>query len=321
MQISYADESWGANYWFSPVIEAHLSLNQRLDWFYELLSKLKKEYPDQKEFKAHYVIDLMARMDSSTRETVWKTLQDVIIIIQDPRELAKEMGLFILPDGSLKFEYKGNDFIVKKGSPEFDKLNRFLQGEVSKSILLYSPLAKIDSLIGRLSLIPLKKDLFTPDNILSLIKKKDSRKRVMSVVKLGVRLCSAFYDVIDPDVKREVLEQIRQYESAGLVTFSDFARNLLMKAISSTRYFDEGHKLSVDIIRECFDVIYENLKYYSGEEFTKGDVNELDSKEVIELQATDWACGIARVIYEKEGLEGLKRKFRCIIFSGGIVQK
>ena len=37
------------------------------------------------------------------------------------------------------------------------------------------------------------------------------------------------------------------------------------------------------------------------------------------MQAVDWASGIARNIYENEGLEGLREKFSCIIFNGKII--
>ena len=321
MLATFADESWKSNFWAEHIVLAHINLNQNLDWFYELLSTLTRENPELKEFKSHVVIELMNKLDADTRKRIWQKIQDTIIIVQDPKEYARDSGLSILPDGSLKFRYEGKEFVISKNDKNYKPLNEMLQKKLSQMILMESPITKISFSLGEIPLLGPRTDFFSPEHMLSLIDKKDSKKEVMGVIKLAARLCSAFIEVIDPQTAKRILEQFYSYESDFLFLLPQFHKEMLKQAVSSDRFFDEGHKQSTDIIKQCFDTIEETLTYDEDgiETFSCGQVSELDSKQSIQIQACDWASGIARNIYEKEGLRGLKERFSCVIFNGKII--
>jgi hypothetical protein len=321
MLATFADESWQSNFWAEHIVLAHINLKQNLDWFYELLSKLRRENPELEEFKSHMVINLMNKLDADTRKRIWQKIQDTIIIVQDPKEYIRESGLSILPDGSFKFRYEGKELLVERHDKHFKHLNEMLQKELSRLILIESPITKIGFSLSEIPLLHPRGNFFSPEQILSLIGKKDSKKEVMGVIKLAARLCSAFIEVIDPRTRKRILEQFYSYESHFLFLLPHYHKEMLKQAVSSDRFFDKGHQQSTDIIKQCFDAIEESLTYGEDgiETFRYGRVSELDSKESIQIQACDWASGIARNIYEREGLKGLKERFNCVIFNGKII--
>ena len=120
---------------------------------------------------------------------------------------------------------------------------------------------------------------------------------------------------------KRILEQFYVYEADFLFMVPKYHQEMLKQAISSDRFFDQGHPQSTAIIKGCFDAIEESLDYSEKglEAFNRGRVEELDSKESIHIQACDWASGIARNIYEFEGLKGLKERFSCVVFNSKIV--
>jgi len=321
MRATFADESWRSNFWAEHIVLAHINFNQDLDWFFELLSKLKNENPELEEFKSHMVIELMNKLDAETRKRIWQKIQDTIIIVQDPKEYIKDSGFSILPDGNLRFYYERKELLIDRNDKHFKHVNELLQKQLSKLILIESPITKISFSLSEMPLFRPRADFFSPEHILSLIDKKDSKKEVMGVIKLAARLCSAFIEVIDPQTRKRILEQFYSYESYFLFLLPHYHKEMLKQAISSDRFFDKGYQLSTDIIKQCFDAIEQTLRYEEDdiETFLCGQVSELDSKQSIQIQACDWASGIARNIYEKEGLKGLKDRFSCVIFNGKIV--
>lgn len=321
MRATFADESWKKNFWFEHIVLAHINLSQELDWFYQLLFNLRQDNPDVKEFKAYKVIELMSKLDINTRKKIWKSLQDTIIVVQDPKDYMKSTGIEVLQDGSFRFRYKDSDLTIDRSHGDYKPLNEQLQKQLCKLILIDSPISKICFSLNELPGIYPRNEFFTPENILSLINKKDSKKEVMGTIKLAARLCSAFYELIDPQTQRRILEQLYQYESDFFFFLPDYHQKILKQSISSNRFFDKGHKMSIDIIKKCFEIIGNNLEYdkENTDSLYYGEVEELDSKDNIMLQASDWASGIAYSIYEQKGLKGLKEKFSCIIFNGEII--
>lgn len=321
MEASFADESWESNFWFEHIILAHINHSQNLDWFFELFSILRREHPELKEFKAHTAIEIMSRLDLNARKRIWQKLKDAIIVVQEPKAYAKAAGVFILPDGSLNFRFEGKDFLVPPGHKDFKPLNELLQKTLSKWMLFDSPISRIGFSLSEIPLLHPKADYFSPDNILALIGKKDSRKEVMGVVKLAAKLCSAFIDVLDDNARKRIIEQFYEYGGDFLLAVPQYHQDLLKRAISSDRFFDTGHAASTAIIKSCFDAIDESLTYPgdSPSISARGKVGELDFKESVYIQACDWAGGIARSIYDREGIKGLKEKFKCVIFNGDIV--
>ncbi|GEM_PF-5822310 len=291
METSFADETWDTNTWFEHIILAHININQNLDWFYELLSILRRERPELKEFKAHLAIELMARLDQETRKRIWHRIQDAIIVVQEPKEYAKAAGVLILPDGGLNFRFEGKDLPIPRSHKDFKPMSELLQRNLSKWMLADSPISKIGFSLSEIPLLRSKSDFFSPENVLSLIGKKDSRKEVMGVVKLAAKLCSAFFDLLDDNAKKRIIEHLHEYQAFFFDLLPQYHQDVLKQAISNNRFFDTGHKASTDIIRYCFDAIEESLAFPGPPPINpvRGTVGELDSKENIYIQACDWA--------------------------------
>lgn len=322
MKGTYADESWHGNLWDVHVVLAHINFNQDLDWFFQLLYNLKRNQPNVKEFKASSAIELLEQVDIKIKELIWKTLQDSIIVVQDPKEYMKESGVNLLKDGSLQFIYKDYNYVLDKGHKEFAQFNEILQRHLAKIILNSSPVANINFSIGELPILPRKVNFFSPENILELIdRKNDSRSEIIATIKLSARLCSAFFDLIDPASKRRVIEQSFEFGSDFLVGISEFHRRLLRQAIKNNRFFDKGNTPSVRIISQCFERIGDCLEppIENDKRPIAGKVEEFDSKESIMVQACDFAAGIARKIYESQSLKGLRERFRYVIFNGSFL--
>jgi hypothetical protein len=321
MASTFADESWGKNFWFEHIILAHIDINQDLDWYSTLYFYLQKKEPQFNEFKAYKVIDLLSKLDNKIQNKIWKSFQDVIIVILDPKEYIKMLRIEVLSNGDFKMKYEGKEIIVNKGDSLYSFLNTKLQKFLARWILEDSPLLETEFSISKVSLLSPKDNFFTVENILSLINRKDSKKEVMGVIKLASRLFSAFFELIDPDTKRRIVEQLFQYESDFIWAVPVYHRALLKKSISSDRFFHEGDRQSISVIRKCFDNIEKKVSYYSDNIIVpKGIVEELGFKEDVRMQAVDWASGIARNIYENEELQGLRKKFSYIILNGKIIK-
>jgi len=260
-------------------------------------------------------------LDPDTRKRIWQKIQDAIIVVQEPKEYARKAGVIILPDGGLIFRFEGKDFLIALNNKNFKPVSEFIQRNLSKLMLIDSPITKISLSLSEIPLSNSKADFFSPENILSKIDKKDSRKEVMGVVKLAAKLCSAFIDMLDENVIKRIIRQFHTYKADFLFMVPKYHQDLLKLAISNDRFFDQGHAQSTAIIKSCFDAIEESLDYYNEgvDTIHRGRVEDLDSKENIYIQACDWAGGIARNIYKKEGIKGLKERFRCVIFNGNVI--
>jgi len=321
MKATFVDESFRkSDFWFIPIIVAQINFNQVLDWFYELLFKLKQIYPDAEKLKANKAIELLYKLDIRTQNKIWNSLQDTIIAIADPIEYIKKLGIEVLPNADFKIRYKGRGMLINRDHESYSFLNSKLQKYLAKLILKDSPLLEINFSLNNISLLPPIENFFTIENFLSLIDKNDSRKEIMGTVKLTARMCSTFFDLIDPEEKRRTMEQLFQYESDFIWAVPEYHRELLRKSISTHRFFHEGHSPSVSIIKKCFDNIETKLNYHTDDIIIpKGIVAELHFKDNIEMWAVDWASGIARNIYENEDIEGLRRRFKYIILNGKII--
>lgn len=322
-KATFVDESFRkSNFWFIPIIVAQINFSQHLDWFYQLLFKLRQIYPPAEKLKANKAIELLYKLDIRTQNKIWNSLQDTIIVIVEPKEYIKKLGIEVLPNGAFKFRYERKEMLIERDDEAYSYLNTMLQKNLSKWILQDSPLLNINFSLSEISLLSPKENFFTIENFLSLINKKDdSRKEVMGTIKLVARMCSTFFDIIDPEEKRRTMEQLFQYESDFMWAVPEYHRELLRKSISTHRFFHEGHSPSVSIIKECFDNIATKLSYHTDDIIIpKGIVVELPFKDNIEMWAVDWASGIARNIYENEDIEGLTRKFKYIVLNGKIIE-
>ena len=321
VKSTFVDESFRrGDFWFIPLIAAQINFNQDLDWFYQLLFKLRQSYPTAEILKAKKAIELLYKLDIITQNKIWNSLQDTVIAIVEPKEYIKKLGIEVSPEGNFIITYKGREMLIDKDYEGYSHLNTMLQKELSKWILIDSPLLDINFSLSEIPLLSPKEKFFTIENFLSLINKKDdTRKEVMGTIKLVARMYSTFFDLIDPEEKRRTMEQLFQYESMFIFAVPEYHYELLRQSISSDRFFHEGHEPSVSIIKKCIDNIATKLSYQTDDTIPHGIVAELAFKDNIEMWAVDWASGIARNIYENENIEGLKRRFKYIILNGKII--
>lgn len=321
IKSTFVDESWRrSDFWFVPIIVAQINFNQDLNWFHELLFNLKQIYPFPVKLKAKKAIELLHKLDINIQNKIWKSLQDTVIAIVDPIKYIKKLGIEVLPNADFRIRYKGREMLIDREHESYSFLNTKLQKELARWILEDSPLLEINFSLNEISLLSPKENFFTIENFLSLINKNDSKREVMGIIKLTARMYSTFFDLIDPETKRRTIEQLFQYESDFIWAVPEYHRKLLRKSISSNRFFHEGHKPSVSIIKKCFDNIETKISYYTYDIIIpKGIVKELSFDDDIRMQAVDWASGIARNIYENKGIEGLRRKFSYIILNGKVI--
>ena len=288
----------------------------------ELLFKLKQIYPTAEKLKAKKAIELLYKLDIRTQNKIWNSLQDTVIAIVDPIKYINKLGIEVSPEGNFIITYKGREMLIDKGHEGYSHLNTMLQKDLAEWILRDSPLLDINFSLSEIALLSPKENFFTIENFLYLINKRDdSRKEIIGTIKLVARMYSTFFDLIDPKSKRRIMEQLFQYESMFIWAVPEYYRELLRRSISSNRFFHEGHLLSVSIIKESIENIATKLKYYADDDETPQIIiKELPFKGNIQMQAVDWASGIARNIYENEKIDGLRRRFRYIILNGKIIK-
>jgi len=322
MKSSFADESWSGNLWFRHMVLAHIFSNQDLDWFNQLLFCKSKKGLGSIEFKAHEAIKLLAEVDISIKNKIWQSLQDVIIIIIDPRYYLKMFGIEVFPNSVFKLKNEGNEISINRSNQSYSLLVELLQKYISEIILLDSPLSDIKFSIDEISSVfdvfP-NTSFFSPENIMSLVQKNDYKKGILGAIELSLRFYSAFFELIDQGTKKSVGEELFQYGNDFLWIEPRYHLEILYKSISSNRFFDEGYTKSISIIKRCCENIKTGFKHPIFEyEFILPQVRiaELDSKENIRIQAADLAAGIARNIYENKGINILKEKFNYIVLNG-----
>ena len=318
MISTYADESWASNFFLTPIILAHIRFDQSLDWFYELLDKLNRIY-GKTEHKAYKAIEILENLTEYEKRKVWRTLAKTVIVVQDPRLVLKESGFIFMEDGSIKYKYEGKELIIQRNDANYDFISKLIIKYLNYHFFMSSPLSSINSYLGLLSVSRPGIKLISPDDILKTFSKAD-RKSIINTIKFTARAASAFLEVIEKDQLKNIINFISENRDVLFNSIPAHATNILKYLISFNRFFDKGHTLSVEAIEKIFNIIYKSLTYDMEESFEPGIVKELDSKESIHIQACDWAAGIARHIYEKKGIEGLRSKFEFVVFNGKIIK-
>jgi hypothetical protein len=318
MLSSYADESWASNFFLTPIILAHIRFDQPLEWFYELLSKLNNTY-GKIEHKAYKALEILESLPEYEKRKVWKTLAKTIIVVQDPRLVVRESGIIFMEDGSIKYKYEGKQYVIQRGNADYNVFFKLIIEYLNKHFFVLSPISNINTYLGLLSMSRPSIKLITPDNISETFSKAD-RKSIINTLKITVRMASAFFEVIENNQLNDITNFINENKEVIFNILPAYVVNNLKNIISYSRYFDKGHTMSVEAIKKVFNIINNSLTYDLEEGFKVGRVEELDSKESYHIQACDWAAGIARRIYEKEGIEGLKSKFDFVVFNGKIIK-
>jgi len=295
---------------------AQIKDNQNLDWYYRLLKLIQASSPGEKEYKSDLAIKRLALLDRENQKIVWNTLQDVMIVIVEPKHYMKELGVEITDDYSYVARVYGERF--KVNHTDRDRYNYFddlLKDAISNLVLVSSPIFSVGDSLSQLVVAPRREDFFSPENILSMISQRDSRKKVMGAIKLTSRLFVTFFEVIDPGTRKRILEEMIEYGPRWEA--SPFHCSLLKEALSFDRHFDDGDTQSVEIIKRCVEEVESSLKYFYDEDSLPHPViDEVKSETSPYVQAADWATGIARDLYEKNGIGGVKQKFKYVIYNG-----
>jgi hypothetical protein len=319
MKETYADEGWRTNYWHRSHILAQIKNNQNLDWFYRLLRIIQKSSPGEKEYKSDAAVNKLSTLDRENQKIIWNTLQDVMIVIVEPKSYIKELGVEITEDYSYVVRLKGEGFTISRNDRGiYNAYDDLLKNTISDLVLVHSPIFSVGSSMSQLAILPRREDFFSPENVLSMINQKDSKKKVIGAIKVASRLFTAFFEVIDPDTRKRIVAEMIEYEPIWAA--SPFHSLLLKEALSSDRYFDEGDTQSIEIIKRCVQEVESSLQYlYDEDSLPHPMIAEVDSEQSPYIQAADWATGIARDIYEKGGIDGVKKKFKYIIYNGELM--
>jgi hypothetical protein len=316
MKETHADEGWRTNYWHRCHFLAQIRNNQNLDWFYRLLNKIKHASPGEKEYKSNVAIYKLNALDTDNQKIIWNSLQEVMIVIVEPKQFIKELGVEITQDYSYVLQLKGERFTIKSADRDiYNYYDDLIKNTVSNLVLASSPVMSVGYSFSQLPILPRRDDFFSPENLLSMISDKDSKKKVIGAIKLTSRLFVAFFEVIDPSTRKRIVAEMLEY--GPLWEASPFHSALLKEALSSDRYFDAGDTQSVEIIKRCVKEIESSLKYiYEEDTLPSPKIAEVDSEQSPYVQAADWATGIARDIYEKGGIDSVKQKFKYVIYNG-----
>jgi hypothetical protein len=316
MKETYADEGWRTNYWHRCHVLAQIKNNQNLDWFFRLLKIIQNSSPGGEKYKSDAAINKLNTLDKKNQKIIWNTLQDVMIVIVEPKSFIKELGVEITEDYSYVVRLNGERCTFSRSDRDiYNAYDDLLKNTISDLVLVHSPIFSVGISLSQLVILPRREDFFSPENVLSMINQKDSNKKVIGAIKVASRFFIAFFEVIDPDTRERIVAEMIEYEP--IWDASPFHSLLLKEALSSDRYFHRGDTQSVEIIKRCVQEVESSLQYlYDEDSLPHPKIDEVGSEQSPYVQAADWATGIARDTYEKGGIDGVKKKFKYIIYNG-----
>ena len=323
-RASYADESYSGRQWYRTTVLAHVKATFDLSWILKIENEARKlGYIG--EIKASFAFRIIKHMDIRSQKRIWSTIQDIPISIIDPRYYLKKIGIVPLNESCYQYLLYGKTILINKANPLFHEFEKFLHQSIAEQILIDSPLPDIENAINKISesfeVFHSMTD-FEPRAILDGFKSKDAKKRMFNVAELSLRLFSAFYELGDPDVRQDTIDRISFYGMELFWPVSRFYKELLIQSITNTRYFDEGQRNTIEFIRTLLNKVRAGLSHDIFEPqiiLPEPKIIEVRSVEDIRIRASDVVAGIARIIYDYSGLEGLKRIFRLIFLNGTFI--
>jgi len=318
---SFADESWSGNLWYRTNVIAPIESPKDLSWLFEIEQEARK-LGYLGEVKSYFAYQIIIHLDVKRRNRIWRLIQDVPILIIDPKYYLREFGIKIINQYSYSFEIYGVKFQINRSDQMFKKYEELLQELLSQRVLIDSLLPDLENAIRNISarydVFPGIYD-FEPKRILKQLNFKKPKKQIINVVKLSSRLHSAFIELGDRDSINSAMDGLSYFKMDLLFPLSHFYRDLLIKSISRNCYFDEGDTKSIEFIRGLINKVKTGLTHdifgkYSA--IPEAKIEEIKSEEDIRMRASDVISGIARMIYDSEGIRGLKNKFSYIFFNG-----
>ncbi len=324
MRASFADESYYGRQWYRTTVLAHVKSSHDFGWIIQIESEARK-LGFYGEVKASFALQIMKRLDSKSQKRIWNVIQEIPISIINPRYYLQKFGLRPMNEYCFQFEYKGKTFLINRANPFFQQFEKFIHQNIAEQILVDSPLPDIEIAIENVSesfeVFPSMQS-FNAAQVLTSFKAKNLKAQIMNVTELSLRLFSAFYELSDPDIRQETLDRISFYGMDFFWPISHYYRDLLLQSVIYTRYFDEGHKKSVDFIRGLFSKVKSGLSHdIFGPQiiWPESKIEEVRSIEDIRIRASDVIAGIARIIHDYYGIEGLRRRFRIVFINGKII--
>ena len=145
------------------------------------------------------------------------------------------------------------------------------------------------------------------------------REKLHNVKILGARSAAAFDSLVDHSRTRRLIAS--SLEHATYVTRDEVDAYRMMGTQIGQRTYDRGHRTSVDAVRALRTGIRAKLASHFGVPgFPTALVLEASSKASPWLQASDIAAGLARHLYETQGVRAVSQEFRSVIHNGTMVR-
>lgn len=311
---SYLDESARRAGWDQPQISAHVTKQNDIGWYFTLHHEATRQ-GYTKEIKSSKAENILRRFfNRESQRRFWDRISEIPLIVIDPRKYLELIGLYQIDRDHYEFVRALPGIPIHKDDPKLQSLGH----HILKLMLCDSPLLAIEHAVVRSEII-----LTYPEfeiNIDPIIERmgKGVAQQEINIPKLAGRLESAFIEMKDPESLERILDHLYHLDPT-LILPEDYYRESLLACISPTRYFDEGHSMSAKYVRDLYMDVYQRIEdpfHCRAFPRTTPQIIEIDSIDSAYMRVSDIVEGIARRIYEREGLDGLRKRFRLVILNG-----
>lgn len=305
-------------------IHATVIPDKRHDWYYEFL----RLFPNiHEELKSSQALKSYKDLPRDKRHLIWNTLKEVHIHVSDPldiqagfeRAAEKATGR---PDAMA---------LLRQRAYEGDEVSKQLLGFVNDStakLVIRSGLSRTVKRFVRhyepyWSLRRfVKHDEFDWDDSdidLSSLKSSNPGSVVRNAVTYTSKSAAAFSDAMDAFLEPDT------YHSAYVM------RRKMNRALQASHAFDMGNERAIEWIEDERENVAREIMlrsdygydYYGdfGREIPLSPLQSINSGESFFIQAADIAAGLARYLYEINGILGITIHFDYVTFNGRRVSR
>ncbi|MBN1197595.1 MAG: hypothetical protein JXA62_09335 [Candidatus Aminicenantes bacterium] len=326
-EVMYCDESFFSPAWHSPKFEGAVSSRQSPDWFIDfsrwIHANLMKGSPEIKvnldgsckpietvEYKADLYISAIKHYPK--KQQLLNGVYNSVIIMIDPLGSIRETQNFRFVH-SVHSKGKELELVDKAGRTVLDSSHPYYR-DFKLEVLKYSqfyikslhPYTRIGNFLA-----------FLPDHYLLALGKtpqiqlpegldvlqKNTEKALQNSSLSALMAFAAFYDFFD--LERNILNQYN-FDNPGALYQTVFLRlGLLQGVLRKKVVYDNGHSDITKSIRNFKDQLILCLPF-SGLQRIPNSITEKDSRGDRNLNAADFVAGVARDIYRRFGVSGLK---------------
>ena len=319
-KTSFSDEAIpGIKSWDSHIVSALIISDSNLNWFYTLLELIKIKSKQTHEIKSREIIKLFPSIDKKTKSDIWMSLQKVPIIIEDPKIHSGGSGITLNPNNTFSFRFRDKTRIIERNNILSEIFEKVILNNILEFIIHDSPLIKLDYAKEIISGCPPQSEEINFKNIYKKrFQGKDIKieKKIEIASLLTVRQISAFFEMVDPEIHKQKQQDLVE-NKYYFRSYYDYLLDIADEALKVDRIFDKGDTQSLSVIRESSSSISTLIHPHINDSVNQ-EITQIDSRESIFIQASDWASGIARKIYEDGGCKQLKKIFNTIIVNGRV---